>query len=116
MKTTMTRMVTVALVLALVAGGCITIRTPEGTTTTRVDLDTTIAIAQLSFNIAKQAVQLWEQYRALSPEQNLGISVVDQPAYDAELARLQADVEKYRTQLSELYKIKAGEPVSTAPE
>ena len=108
MKTTMTRIMTAALVMALVAG-CITIRTPEGTTTTSVDLDTVIAIGQLSFDLAQQGLELWQQYQASNTQR-------DEVAYQAELLERQLRLQSLKDALTELYKIKAGEPVATAPE
>jgi ABC-type transport system involved in cytochrome bd biosynthesis fused ATPase/permease subunit len=103
----MTVMVTVALVLALVAG-CITVRTPEGTSTTRVDLDTTIAIAQLSFNLAQQGFELWAQYQELNVER-------DEVAYQAELLRRQQQLEALKGALQELYRLRGGD-TATPPD
>jgi len=87
----------------------ITVRTPEGTTTTSVDLDTTIAIAQLAFQLAQQGLELWQQYQA-------GNTQRDEVAYQAELLKRQLSLQSRKEALAELYKIKAGEPVSMAPE
>ena len=57
--TTVAMLVIFAVILLPVAG-CITTRTPDGITTTQVDLQTTIALTQLAISTAEQAWQFWQ--------------------------------------------------------
>ena len=53
--------------LAIVAAGCITVTTPEGTTTTKPDTEAIVSVLVHSLDVANQALQA---YMAWAEEQN----------------------------------------------
>jgi uncharacterized lipoprotein NlpE involved in copper resistance len=94
--------ISILLIASLVLSGCITIQQPDGTTETRVDIDTTIALTQLALTSAEQALALWLQYQA-----TMGTLDAEQVAREAEARQAKIDI--LRGTLSDLMAIKAAQ-------
>lgn len=92
----MKKLLALVLMLAML-GGCVTLRAPDGTTETRIDIDTTIALTQLALTSAEQALTLYMQYmemRGTEPD-------------TSELEARQARIQLLRDALTTLYEARA---------
>lgn len=87
----------IILAAALAIPACVTVRTPDGTSTTRVDTEAlaqSIILAEQGLALAQQAV---EMYQALHPEDG------EASTPDADLARLQDRIDYWALVLQRLY-------------
>ena len=89
----------ILLTISCVIVGCITTKTAD-TTTTKIDLDTTIALTQLSINAAQQGFQMWMEYQEKQ-------EIKDQQQYEKELARRQENIALLQSTLDKLIAMKA---------
>jgi len=99
--------ITCITILAMLVS-CLTVRLPDGTTTTSVDLDTTIAIAQLTFDLAQQGLELWDAHQAINAS-------LDEAEYQRGREERVARIAELRALLADLYALRASEPEPTRP-
>lgn len=85
---------------AMLCAGCITTRTPAGESTTSLDLDTTIALTQLTLTVTEQAFDMWLRYEAAQ-------STLDAQQLLAETTARRERIEQLTAALAALYEARA---------
>lgn len=92
----MKKLTCILILLSMLGTACVTIKQPDGTSETRIDIDTTIALTQLALTTAEQALSLWLMYQ----EQQ---GVQDEAGTVLETAARQQRIETLKGVLAELY-------------
>jgi hypothetical protein len=86
----------IVILLSMLGVACITVRQPDGTSETRVDIDTTIALTQLALTTAEQALAMWLQYQAQQ-------GALDEASVAQEAAARQRNIDAIKGILESLY-------------
>ena len=104
--------VAVGITVGLICAGCITTRTGQGeaqVAVTRVDLDATIAIAQLALDNAQLALTIWQRLE----QAETTMAAAD---FARELAERQQRIDALAALVRNLYELKAINTTTNTPQ